>query len=232
MSGSLAHCRGAAAQPDFGGASGAGGVDAKRVHRYSSAGQPAGDTRPTSHLKAVDGDGASLLAYRFNASEPLPQLTITAERRPPHCTVTQMLLAGVESGNQLKYTAMFKAEVIHSGVKSLAFAVPAALLPRVQLTPSQYRLQPAEKQPTELPEGYQAVNLQGDAEFFGASYFSMRWTEDLGDLPVGGEKSISLPRLIAYGDRVWGQIAFLKNDMIDMAPTAAEKLLPIDRASI
>ncbi|OQC13588.1 MAG: hypothetical protein BWX73_02258 [Lentisphaerae bacterium ADurb.Bin082] len=182
----------------------------------------------TSHLKAVDGDGASLLAYRFNASEPLPQLTITAERRPPHCTVTQMLLAGVESGNQLKYTAMFKAEVIHSGVKSLAFAVPAALLPRLQLTPSQYRLQPAEKQPTELPEGYQAVNLQGDAEFFGASYFSMRWTEDLGDLPVGGEKSISLPRLIAFGDRVWGQIAFLKNDMIDMAPTAAEKLLPID----
>ncbi len=181
-----------------------------------------------SHLKAADGDGSSLLVYRFNASEPLPQLTVTAERRPPHCTVAQLLLAGVESGNQLQYTAMFKAEVIHSGVKSLAFAVPAALLPRLRLTPSQYRLQPAEKQPPDLPEGYQAATLQGDAEFFGASTFSMHWTEDLGDLPVGGDKNIRVPRLIAFGDRVWGQVAFLKNDMIDMAPTAAEKLLPID----
>ncbi len=181
-----------------------------------------------SHLKAADGDGSALLSYRFQTADPRPQLTITAERRPPHCTVAQMLLAGVESGNQLKYQALFKVDVIHSGVKSLSFVVPAALLPRLRLTPTRYRLQPAENQPAELPDGCQAATLQGDAEFFGATHFSMQWTEDLGDLPLGGEKTITVPRITAVGDRVWGQIAFLKNDRIDIVPTAAEKLLPID----
>lgn len=181
----------------------------------------------TSQLRAAD-DRRAVLAYQFSTANPLPQLTVEAARRPPHCTVAQMLRTEITTGNKLQYQAQFRAEVEHSGVKSLTFAVPADLLPKLRLTPAQYRLQPLDNQPDGLPPEYQAVSLQGEQEFFGACHFTMHWSDEFGDLPLGGVKSFAIPRILAFGDRVWGQIAFLKHEMIDISPVVAEKLLPID----
>ena len=170
-----------------------------------------------------------VLAYSYSAPAAQPLLLLAADRRPPHSTVTQHISLSVVSGNQLNVECVLNVDVQYSGIKALQIGVPKDLLPKLQVLPASFRISPLAETTDEYPEGYQACSLQGEAEFYEKRVVVLRWTDDLGDIPVGGSKDVDVPCVIVSGvNRSWGQIVFTKNDMTDLSPRKAEKLLPID----
>ncbi|MGI5924193.1 MAG: hypothetical protein ACOX9E_09640 [Lentisphaeria bacterium] len=170
-----------------------------------------------------------VLAYGYSAPAAQPLLVLAADRRPPHSTVTQLISLSVLSGNQLNVECVLNVDVQYSGIKALQLGVPKELLPRLQILPASFRLSPLAETTEEYPEGYQACSIQGEAEFYEKRSVTLRWTDDLGDIPVGSSRDLQLPCLIVSAvNRSWGQIVFMKNDMTDLSPLKAEKLLPID----
>jgi len=170
-----------------------------------------------------------VLAYSYSAPAAQPLLLLAADRRPPHSTVTQHISLAVVSGNQLNVECVLNIDVQYSGIKALPLGVPIDLLPKLQVLPASFRISPLAETTDEYPENYQACTIQGDAELYDKRVVRLHWTEDLGDIPVGGSKDVTVPCVIISSvNRSWGQIVFTKNDMTDLSPLKTEKLLPID----
>jgi len=116
---------------------------------------------------------------------------LTAERRKPHVTVRQLLVAHIDSG-VVKYTATFYYDVRYSGVKAVRIDVPADLDREIRVTPLSVRHEtiPDDEAPDDLAEGYVAWRLSGDAEFMGSETITLKWEEKIEKLDVG--KSVDL----------------------------------------
>ncbi len=178
---------------------------------------------------AVSGDPPvrPVLAYGFSHSDA--GLTLQAKRRRPQVTVSQLLVVSIESG-VVKYDARFFYDVRYSGVKSLRLDVPTPLVGQLRNRSSNISQQTFDPQPGDVAEGYTAWQLTGDNEFFGPHEIRYTWEEKTEELPVGGTRSIKVPRLMPMNvDRASGQIVTTKSETIDLQPEAnAKGLRPID----
>ena len=178
---------------------------------------------------ATQGGG---LAFAF-AGEPA-SLTLKAQRRRPHITVGQLLVARIESG-VVEYEATFFYDVKYSGVRTLRIDVPEHLAGLIQNDTPGVREAPLD---TPLPApamGYIAWGLRGDRVFKGEQTIKLTWETEIDALEVGRSAEIAVPHLRPRGaDRAWGQIALAKAETIDIRATggvdaaAPVGLRPID----
>jgi len=177
-------------------------------------------------------DERPVLAFAYT-DEPVT-FGLSAERRKPHVTVRQLLVARIDSG-VVKYTAGFHYDVRYSGVKTVRIDVPAALAPEIRVTPLSVRHEqvPEDQAPDDLAEGYVAWRLSGETEFMGAQTITLQWEEKIEKLDVGKSVDLAVPRLVPRDvDRAWGQIVLAKVESIDVRPAEDKKLVtglrPID----
>jgi hypothetical protein len=178
------------------------------------------------------GDERPVLSFAYT-EEPVT-FGLSAERRRPHVTVRQLLVARIDSG-VVKYSATFYYDVRYSGVKTVRIDVPADLAQEIRVTPLSIRHEtiPAADAPADLAEGYVAWRLSGDTEFMGSQEITLKWEEKIEKLDVGKSVDLAVPRLIPRGiDRAWGQIVLAKAESIDVRPAEGEGrvtgLRPID----
>lgn len=189
--------------------------------------------RQVSHSEAVAGmrstlrSGTERPVISYSYAQDDASLTIEAERRAPHVTVRQFLVTTVEAG-VVKYRARFFYDILYSGVKSLRLDLPEAEAEAVRLTTPGLRWQEIDAE--DVAPGASARSIAGETEFFGAVQVELRWEEKLAELDVGKSVDIPAPRIVPRDvDRAWGQIALVKSEAIDVAPTEARKgLRPID----
>jgi hypothetical protein len=177
-------------------------------------------------------DERPVLAFAYT-DEPVT-FGLSAERRKPHVTVRQLLVARIDSG-VVKYAATFHYDVRYSGVKTVRIDVPARLAPEIRVTPLSVRHEkvPDDEAPDDLAEGYVAWRLSGETEFMGAETITLQWEEKIEKLDVGKSVDLAVPRLVPREvDRAWGQIVLAKVESIDVRPAEGEKevtgLRPID----
>jgi len=173
-----------------------------------------------------------VLAYAY--TDEAVTLALAAERRKPHVTVRQLLVARIDSG-VVKYSAAFHYDVLYSGVKTVRIDVPASLAAEIRVTPLSVRHEqvPDDEAPDDLAEGYVAWRLSGETEFMGAQTITLQWEEKIEKLDVGKSVDLAVPRLVPHGvDRAWGQIVLAKAESIDVRPAEDGKqvtgLRPID----
>jgi len=178
------------------------------------------------------GEERPVLSFAYT-EEPVA-FALTAERRKPHVTVRQLLVAHIDSG-VVKYTATFYYDVRYSGVKAVRIDVPADLDREIRVTPLSVRHEtiPDEEAPDDLAEGYVAWRLSGDAEFMGSETITLKWEEKIEKLDVGKSVDLVVPRLVPREvDRAWGQIVLAKAESIDVRPAEGKEkvtgLRPID----
>jgi hypothetical protein len=162
------------------------------------------------------------------AGEPA-ELKLTAERRKPHVTVRQLLVARVESG-VVKYQATFFYDILYSGLKTLRIDVPAAIEPLLRVDTANVRHTTLVPPPPDLAQGDVAWSLAADHEFLGFSQIHMTWEQPLEKLAVGTSVSWKVPQLKPrLVDRAWGQIVLTKSEAIDAHEQGTpEGLRPID----
>ena len=168
----------------------------------------------------------SVLSYRYG--DEAGSLALDVTRRAPYVTCREFLTVRIENG-VVKYNLRLMYEVLYSGVKSLRVDVPTTLVDDIRVTNTgiRYRgLANAEN----VPEGYAAWLLEGEAEFFGSNTITLTWETKVKTLDIGKSIDVSLPRLIpAELDRSWGQIVVAKAEGIDVLPAeGASGLRPID----
>ena len=153
--------------------------------------------RPISHAEALAGLSAvqqrqtarsfaerPVLAFAYRDG-PVA-LRLAAERRAPHVTVRQLLVARIESG-VVKYEAALFYDILYSGVKSLRIEVPAAKAGRIRVVTPDIRrvILTGQDVPSDVPEGYVAWRLEGETEFMGSRRFDLRWEEEIEKLCRG-----------------------------------------------
>ncbi|MFO8012459.1 MAG: hypothetical protein R6X20_04040 [Phycisphaerae bacterium] len=187
----------------------------------------------TQHMRqGRKGDERPVLAFAYT-DEPVA-FGLSAERRKPHVTVRQLLVARIDSG-VVKYTATFHYDVRYSGVKTVRIDVPEALAPDIRVTPLSVRHEqvPDDDAPDDLAEGYVAWRLSGETEFMGDETVTLQWEEKIEKLDVGKSVNLTVPRLLPRDvDRAWGQIVLAKAESIDVRPAEDKQLVtglrPID----
>ena len=189
-------------------------------HAEALAEMPAGKRSPGERPVLAFGYGDEAISLR-----------LAAERRAPHVTARQLLVARIESG-VVKYETTFFYDILYSGVKSLRIDVPAAKAGRIRVvTPDIRRVTLAgDDAPPDVPAGHVAWRLEGETEFMGSRRFSLRWEEEIEKLDIGKTVLLHVPRLMPSGiDRAWGQIVLTKAEAIDVTPAEErEGLRPVD----
>jgi hypothetical protein len=170
-----------------------------------------------------------VLAYAF--ADEAVKLSLAAERRAPHVTVRQLLVARVAAG-VVKYRATFFYDVRYSGVKSLRVDLPAAQADRVRILTPSVRYTVIDDGPATNTADVTAWRIEGETEFMGSSNIRMEWEEKIDKLDVGKSVLLAVPRLVPRDvDRAWGQIVLAKAEAIDVAPAEDHAgLRPIDPA--
>ena len=171
-----------------------------------------------------------VLAFAY--TEEPASLALAAERRKPHVTVRQLLVAQIDSG-VVKYSGSFFYDVLYSGVKHLRVDVPQDLAGDIRVSPRTIRHETIAEKPDDLADGYVAWQLTGDTEFMGAVKIVLTWEKKIEKLDVGKSVDLDIPRLIPRAiDRAWGQIVLAKAETIDVQRAeGADKvkgLRPID----
>lgn len=158
-------------------------------------------------------------------------LKLDAERRAPHITAMQLLVARMESG-VVKYTATFTFEILYSGVKSLRIDIPqeAASLIRVTTPGIRRTILQGDDRPDDLEEGHSAWQLAGETEFMGTARFNLAWEKKVEKLDIGKTVKLQIPRIVMRDvDRAWGQVVLAKAEAIDVSPADdSQGLNPID----
>jgi hypothetical protein len=158
-------------------------------------------------------------ALTFAYTEQPASLTLTAQRRKPHVTARQLLVARIESG-VVKYEATIFFDVRYSGVKSLRLDVPAELAPKITKRTESIEKDefvPAADEEPALAEGYVAWRLTGESELLDEVKVELAWERKIaGELAVGKPLEFDLPNLKPVGDRAWGQIVIAKAETIDV----------------
>ena len=186
--------------------------------------------------QGISGGGAGgterpVLAFAFT-QEPVG-LAVAAERRKPHVTARQLLVAGIESG-VVKYDVTFFYSIRYSGLKSLRIDVPAALAGDIRNVTGGVNERVVEPAPADVAEGYVAWRLTGETEFFGETRVRFVWEKKIDKLDVGERVYLPMPRLVPRDvDRAWGQIVLTKGETIDVRESdreadVVEGLRPID----
>lgn len=206
--------------------------------------------QPLSEADALEGT-ASTRAGRFDKAQEIfafgygrepVDLLLSVERRPPHISVDQLLVARIEAG-VVKYEATFFYNVRYSSVKSLRLDVPTKLAQdlRNQTTAvvSEAKMSP---QPADVDKGYEAWSLTGTAELKDELTVKFEWERKIGDdqkasakdkggeLEVGKSIDLTLPNLRPRDvDRASGQIVLTKAEALDLRIAGQPKgLLPMD----
>ncbi|MBN2218304.1 MAG: hypothetical protein JW719_13090, partial [Pirellulales bacterium] len=181
---------------------------------------------------ASSGQMRHAFAFAF-AREPV-ELAIAAERRKPQVIVGQLLTMKIED-DTVQYEAVFRYNILYSGVKSLRIDVPETLAGKLRNNTPGIRERVVEPAPDDLPKGYQAWSFSGETELVGEGQITLIWEEKLDKLGLGDEVKVEVPTLTpakaddAPIDRAWGQIVLVKAETIDLAPTGTpEGLRPID----
>jgi hypothetical protein len=156
----------------------------------------------------------------FAYTEQPASMVLGVQRRKPHVTARQLLVAHIEAG-VVKYEATFFFDVLYSGVKSLRIDVPTDLAPEIRNRTQ--RIQEEEFDPTAdggpaPPEDYVAWRLTGETELIGQVKVELSWERKLPtELAVGTPQEVPLPHLRPEGvDRAWGQIVIAKTETIDV----------------
>lgn len=188
--------------------------------------------RTVSYAEAVAGiqtyvNQPGVLAYMFG-EEPA-ELTLDVERRKPHITIEQLLVADIEDG-VVKYTDTLFYNIRYSGVKELRVDVPADVAATIRNDSDSIRESVIEPQPDDVPEGYVAWRFAGENELENQGRIDLSWEKKLEQLSVGGTVELELPELIPMGaDLASGQIVLKKAETIDLHETGeSEGLRPID----
>jgi hypothetical protein len=172
-------------------------------------------------------DSRAVQAFAFS-SEPA-EVKLLAERRKPHVTVRQLLVAGVEPG-VVKYEATFFYDILYSGLKSLRLLVPVDLANSLRNDTPGVRERVLTPAPENLPAGYIAWSLTGENEFIGSTQVHLSWEKPLEKFDVGTSVPVPLPYLRPQlVDRAWGQIVLVKSEAIDLQPKGPSRgVRPID----
>ena len=199
--------------------------------------------KTTSGLRVIPyGDAVNKMRNTRNAKVERPvvsfaytdqpvALALAAERRAPHITARQLLVARIESG-VVKYSATFNFNILYSGVKTLRVDIPqeAAELIRVTTPGVRRTVLQGDALPGDLAEGHVAWQLAGETEFMGTAQFRLAWENKVEKLDIGKTVELDVPRIVTRDvDRAWGQVVLAKAEAIDVAPSEAMKgLNPID----
>ncbi len=173
--------------------------------------------------------------FAFVFGEEPVSLTLKVERRKPHITVRQFLLAKIEAG-VVKYEATFFYDILYSGVEALRIDIPDNLIDAIHNDTPGVRETVIDPPPKQLADGYVAWSLRGETGFGkGTSIVRLSWESKIDALAIGKSVEIPVARLAPAGvDRAWGQIALEKAETIDIHPVGADEselpagLRPID----
>lgn len=168
-----------------------------------------------------------VLAYAF--AKGAAQLSVTAERRRPQVTVSQLVGAEIASG-VVKYQVTFFYDIRYSGVKSLRVDVPTALAAEINNVNTALSKEEISPRPADCPEGYTPWKFAAETELLGATEVRLAWEQKIEELGIGKSKTIDIPRLLPQDVfRASGQIVISKSESIDIQPTGQPSgLLPID----
>lgn len=170
-----------------------------------------------------------LLAFAYT-QEPA-SLKVEAERRQPFVTAEQLLFVQFDSG-VAKYEITLNYEVLYSGIKTLRIDVPADLYDKkeLRLPPSAIKEKKLDPQPKDVPTGYVALELSGEAEFKERFPIKFIGERKLANLQVGKSVKMDIPSIQPHGiDRHTGKIAAAKTETIDLNIDGTPKgLRPID----
>lgn len=214
-------------------------AEALRVNPASSAGvrpiplaEGLQGIEPAVKRGGADAAAASGLAFAF-AGEPA-SVSIKVERRRPHITVRQLLVARIESG-VVRYEATFFCQILYSAVPQLRIDIPSELAGSVQNATAGLREARLESAVPPPAEGYTAWALRGDSGLKGDITIRLAWEVKLDSLEIGKSADFVVPQLRPVGaDRAWGQVALAKAETLDIRPTGANAgespigLRPID----
>ncbi len=172
--------------------------------------------------------------FAFAFAEHRARLTLKAERRKPHITARQLLLATIESA-VVKCEATFFYDILYSGVESLRIDLPADLARRIHNDTSGVYEAVLDPPPEDLADGYTAWSFRGETAFTGSVTIKLSWETPIGPLDIGKSAELSIPHLRPMGvDRAWGQIVLAKAETIDIRTDsgvnaqAGMGLVPID----
>jgi hypothetical protein len=170
-------------------------------------------------------------ALAFAYSEQFAELSLSAERRQSQVTARQRMVVRIDNGIA-RYEAKIFYDIRYSGVKSLRLDVPAEIAAEIRNTSSGIREAPITPPPLDVPDGYVAWSLSGEAELIGAQVVMLTWERKLDQLEVGKSLQLSVPSLRPAGvDRAWGQIVISKAESLDVLPSGeVVGLRPIDPA--
>ena len=168
-------------------------------------------------------------ALAFAFSDQLAALTLSAERRQSQVTARQRMLVRIDSGI-VRYESKIFYDIRYSGVKSLRIDVPTEIAADVRNTSSGIREAPITPPPTDVPDGYVAWSLSGEAELIGVQVVTLTWERKLDQLEVGKSLQLTVPSLRPAGvDRAWGQIVIAKTESLDVLPSGdLVGLRPVD----
>ena len=166
------------------------------------------------------------LAFAF--SDQATQLELSVERRKSQVTARQRMVVRIDSG-VVRYESLIFFDILYSGVKSLRIDVPADIAGEIRNT-SGLRETPLTPPPADVPEGYVAWSLSGEAELIGAQVVTLTWERKLDQLDVGKSLQLSVPNIKPAGtDRAWGQVVITKAESLDVTPSGElVGLRPID----
>ncbi|MBN2021523.1 MAG: hypothetical protein JW809_01900 [Pirellulales bacterium] len=173
-----------------------------------------------------------ILTFGFDR-EPV-KLSLSAERRRPQVSVSQLLVARIED-DAVKYEATFFLDVLYSGIKTLRIDVPESLADKLRTQTPGVRDKRLDPSPEDVPAGYHAWQFSGTSEWVGRAEIKLAWEEKIDKLDLGKSVPLVVPRLVpamadaAPVDRSWGQIVAVKAETIDVQPEGEPKALrPID----
>ncbi len=168
-------------------------------------------------------------ALAFAYSDQRAELSLSAERRQSQVTARQRLVVRIDSGI-VRYESKFFFDIRYSGVKSLRLYIPNEIAGDIRNVSSGIREAPIVPAPADVPEGYVAWALSGEAELIGDQVVTLVWERKLDQLEVGKSLQLSLPSIKPAGvDRAWGQIVITKAESLDVVPSGdLVGLRPID----
>ena len=177
--------------------------------------------------KSPGNDVRPVLAYNFAHSDA--NIDLKARRRKPQVNVEQMVTVAVQTG-AAKFESSLYYDVRYSSVKSLRVDVPKALVDQLRVLTSGIIQQPISPTPDDVSDGYVALQLTGEDEFFGSKRIRFSWESEIKNLTLGESVDVSVPPLKpANVDRSTGKIVLAKSETIDVRPTdEATGLRPID----
>lgn len=182
-------------------------------------------------MRSTQRAGVERPVVSFAYTDQPVVVSLDAERRAPHITARQLLVARIESG-VVKYTATFNFDILYSGVKFLRIDIPDAKAGLIRVTTPGIRrtVLQGDNAPKDTEDGYQAWQLAGETEFMRTARFRLAWEEKVEKLDIGKTVGLTVPRIVPRDvDRTWGQIVLAKAEAIDVAPAdVVQGLNPID----